>query len=257
MLHHVHLDGATVAESEILLAGVGLIEFLLPFALEIECVGKYHTGCFIEVPLGNDLFDKSFGVLVSPRVDGIHDGGVLQVGGLNSSLEILFPRLPERLFKRECIVHPNGIGDVHVGVFVQVGQVLEEVLVVGVEVIHTIVAGTYRTEYLIKGLTLSAISHHRTDNGNTQRREKHVLTLRLCGTNLLEQVKGKAILVGVYHFLLRRQFKSSDLVGSFTAARKQKSRYKCTNNTSHSHIHTVLIANSDYSEFRCKGTAFF
>ena len=100
------------------------------------------------------------------------------------------------------VIHPNGVGDVHVCSGVKTGDAWNEVLVIVVEVIHAVTFGADGGEDLVKRVATSAIGQHAAEDRNAERRKEDIFRFSLVGVCLLEQIERELVLMHVYGFVL-------------------------------------------------------
>ena len=75
------------------------------------------------------------------------------------------------------VIHPDSICKLHVGVFIKVWKVSQQVFVIVVQICYVVALSADGVEYLRERIALCAVGEHSTDRRHAHGRENHVFAI--------------------------------------------------------------------------------
>ena len=172
LLHHIHLDTASVRKGKIAGEGVFLIKTVSPFPFKIGGIDEVHYRHRVDKL--NDFLYFSVGMVTHPVVD-LRDGGrVVEIGGHHIGAKVLLVALDKVGDDIEILAVPDGVGDLEDAFGVARQEVLQQHLIGLVNFLGGKLGKAEGVLHFEGGIAGGSVPGHPEGRGNAQRRKAEV-----------------------------------------------------------------------------------
>lgn len=188
--HGGHLDGLVLAQPEVALLGVLVVEGACPARLEVDGIDKGHICVRLQVV--HHTLDLALRLLLYPVVDALHRLRLLlKVEALHLRVEILVGHLAEMRRHRHVLSRIHLVGDFQHCLRLDV-RMQQPVIALGEAILALRGRGVQRALQLGCGPALRSVVGQAQGQLHGYRRDDHVLLLAIGGQGL-KQFGGKQI----------------------------------------------------------------